>query len=530
MYQVYYRATRRLAAAPALVPRGATAPAWRTGSPLPDLHIRRGSIAFCAPATFRFLNREVAFGSIDAIDWEFSAYGKLFSYNLNYFDWLLRAPNPADARDTLEAYTRARPLRGNRYEPYPTSLRLVNWIAYYQTLGTPPPPSQLVALAEDWRGLFSKREYHLSGNHLLENRIALYIGAVVLGDSRVRVSTFEALVRELDAQYLPVGLHYERSYTYHALLYLRLLYAYAIAAAISREVRGLDAHVATLGERLRAQLSALLFALPEASGYPRFNDVDPQAPPRPRDLLALTARIDPELPAAARRDADAMSTCRYLASTGYWIVRAERYLLIADAGPIGPDHIPGHGHCDALSFCLYDRRGRELLTDPGTSTYEVGAARQRERSTRHHNTVQVGHLEQAEIWGAFRIGRRMHVGVDACSPTRLDAHHDGYTAANGPIHYRGFEVTPTTVTVVDRLRGGSRTTPATARLHFGPDVGGVELRGGGGEGVGFSVSFEDDVSVCTGTYAYATGFNDVREATVVEVGFARRLTTTISLE
>ncbi len=67
-----------------------------------------------------------------------------------------------------------------------------------------------------------------------------------------------------------------------------------------------------------------------------------------------------------------------LKSSGY--IRVERGPLVAilDVGPVGPDYLPGHAHADTLSFELSVGRQR-VLVNSGTSTYEPGAERNRQR-------------------------------------------------------------------------------------------------------------------------------------------------------
>ena len=51
-------------------------------------------------------------------------------------------------------------------------------------------------------------------------------------------------------------------------------------------------------------------------------------------------------------------------------------------------------------------QGQRAIVDTGVSSYERGPERHYERSTAAYNTIRVDGLEQAEIWGGFRVGRR----------------------------------------------------------------------------------------------------------------------------
>jgi len=104
-----------------------------------------------------------------------------------------------------------------------------------------------------------------------------------------------------------------------------------------------------------------------------------------------------------------------MCDTGYATIRDNiaRSFLIFDCGPLGPDYQPGHGHSDVLSYEL-TLQGQRVIVDTGVSSYEQGPERYYERSTAAHNTVRVDGLEQAEIWGGFRVGRRPAVSSIHC--------------------------------------------------------------------------------------------------------------------
>src|SRR6202008_4151732 len=81
----------------------------------------------------------------------------------------------------------------------------------------------------------------------------------------------------------------------------------------------------------------------------------------------------PALHAYARR-LGFKSTAGQLGESGYVRLGTKDLVLIFDAAPLGPDYQPGHGHADALSFEL-SHRGRRMLVNSGTSTYEMNSTR-----------------------------------------------------------------------------------------------------------------------------------------------------------
>jgi hypothetical protein len=147
--------------------------------------------------------------------------------------------------------------------------------------------------------------------------------------------------------------------------------------------------------------------------------------------------------------------------------------LLFDAAPLGLPPLYAHGHADALMILL-DVAGPRLV-DPGTGGYHAfPALRERLRSTRAHNTVEVDGQSQSVPGGLFQWRRAARivgstVGADVTpSQPAFRAGHDGYTRFADPVlHTREFEVhAPDTLVVVDRLDGASRHR-GVARWHVG---------------------------------------------------------------
>jgi hypothetical protein len=89
---------------------------------------------------------------------------------------------------------------------------------------------------------------------------------------------------------------------------------------------------------------------------------------------------------------------------GYARLSDQDNVCLLDAGPLGPRWNPGHGHADFLSAEI-TLGALRLVVDPGTSRYNTGPERARERSAAAHNgPVWMGY-EPAEFLGCFKVGR-----------------------------------------------------------------------------------------------------------------------------
>jgi len=148
--------------------------------------------------------------------------------------------------------------------------------------------------------------------------------------------------------------------------------------------------------------------------------------------------------------------------SGYTICRpagSSPVRVVIDHGPLGMPPSYGHGHADALSI-IVTANGANLLVDPGTYSYNRGAAWRRYfRSTRAHNTVTVDGLDQAVQESAFMWSCPYDTRLVASSGSQVDVvgrilmRHDGYRRIN-VIHWRAVLLKRNGLVLVwDRLEG-----------------------------------------------------------------------------
>lgn len=65
------------------------------------------------------------------MNWEFVEYGRLWGYNLNYFEFLnQKGMNVEDGRKLIRDFMQHLPKASMGMEPYPLSLRSINWIRF----------------------------------------------------------------------------------------------------------------------------------------------------------------------------------------------------------------------------------------------------------------------------------------------------------------------------------------------------------------------------------------------------------------
>src|SRR5450759_4718040 len=291
------------------------------------------------------------------------------------------------------------PGQGNGWEPYPTSLRIVNWVKWSLD-GDTHSPEVVHSLAVQARWLRKRLEIHLLGNHLWANAKALvFAGAYFEGVEAAswRDTGLRLLRRELAEQVLPDGGHFERSPMYHAIVLGDVLDLLQLAKRCPGCCAVGDVESwRSAAMRMRRWLRVMTH--PDG-GIAFFNDSALGIAP---DFTALAAYADAlGLPP----DAVPLAGIEALPDSGYVRLQMGPAVLIADVGEIGPAYLPGHAHADTLSFEL-SLHGRRVLVNGGTSTYESGDERLRQRGTAAHNTVVVDGQDSSEVWGSFRVARR----------------------------------------------------------------------------------------------------------------------------
>lgn len=415
---------------------------------------------------FLFLNVEM---DIAPVGWEPPEADRLWRYNLHYFDDL----NSFGARSRLPEHRallndwieQNRAGQGTGWEPYPTSLRLVNWIKWILS-GVVPELEWLDSAAAQTRWLRRRLETHILGNHLFCNAKALvFAGQFFDGPEAEEWLScgLDIIERELDEQILDDGGQFERSPMYHALALEDILDLINVLVALS----GSESASRRLLPKLRMK-AGKMFAWLRCMVHPdgqlaHFNDCAPGIAPSLDELASYGRRLGVIVDHAF----ESQSGLTHLASSGYVrIVKGDAVALL-DVAPVGPDYLPGHAHADTLSFEL-SLRGRRMLVNGGTSCYGTGERRAFERGTSAHNTVEVAGENSSEVWGGFRVGRRAHPLELNIGSSRVSCAHDGYRNLKGrPRHRRSWTVGDFELLIEDEV---VPIAPSEARYYLAPGM------------------------------------------------------------
>jgi uncharacterized heparinase superfamily protein len=407
------------------------------------------------------------------IGWDDPALALLWRYNQHYFDDL-NAAGAAERRPWQRALlTRwcqeCPPARGTGWAPYPTSLRVVNWLKWYLS-GEILQPEWLHSLAVQSRWLMRHIEWHLLGNHLFANAKALVFAGLVFDGSEADAwleRGLDIIERELPEQFLPDGAQFERTPMYHALGLEDLLDLLNVVQARAPSRLAAVRLIPALRQRGAAGLHWLRCLRLPGGALARFNDCAEGIAPAADVLEHYAAALGVAAPGAPGPG------MLMLQPSGYARVERGAAVALLDLAPIGPDYLPGHAHADTLSFEL-SLHGREIIVNRGTSVYGTGPRRQVERGTAAHSTLQIGAHDSSEVWAGFRVGRRARPSAVRQEGWVIEGSHDGYAhLTGGPLHRRRWQFDPAALVVEDQILPPPREA-ARARYHLAP---GLALQG-----------------------------------------------------
>lgn len=445
---------------------------------------------------FNILNLSKKFD--DKRDWNYSEYGKLWTYNLTYFEYLKEKEDVNLIYDFIENISNVK----DGLEPFPTSLRGINWIKFltkYEIKDKKIDDS----LYAQYYILLDNLEYHLLGNHLLENGFSLLFGAYYFQDEILYKKAQEVLKKELDEQILDDGAHFELSPMYHQLMLFRVLDCINLVQNNNWKNKELLEFFKNKASLMLGWLEQITF---ENGNIPLINDSANKIAPTSKELFIYAKNLKLRFKHLK------------LNESSYRKIKKENYECVVDVGEVGASYIPGHAHADTFNFELYIHN-KPFIVDTGLSTYNTGDKRDFERSTKAHNSVEVNEINSSEVWGGFRVANRANI-IEVVEKEEkesyINATHDGYNKKFGILHTREWIFKDDKIIINDTL---NKECKAVARLHFHPDV--------TKEDIIKKIITNHKLQIIN--YHFAPEFNKTIDALVLEISFKKQLKVEITI-
>jgi len=441
---------------------------------------------------FSFLNLSKKFS--DSIEWNYDVHGKLWTYNLTYFEYLKVKENVSLIYTFIDSIEYVK----DGLEPFPISLRGISWIKFLTKFELEDKKIN-DSLYAQYYILLDNLEYHLLGNHLLENGFSLLFGAYYFRDDILYAKASEILKEELVEQVLSDGGHFELSPMYHQIMLFRLLDCINLVKNNKWKNQELLEFLSSKAKAMLAWLKNMTYTNGE---IPLLNDSTNHIAPTSTELFEYASNLNVDIQNLS------------LSDSGYRKIVKERYELIVDIGHIGAEYIPGHVHADTFNFELRVD-DKPFIVDSGLSTYETNERRFYERSTKAHNTVEILEKDSSEVWGGFRVANRAKIVELVEKENSIKATHDGYKSKYGVLHSRTWVFEDNRITIEDSL---SENSDAVFRLHFHPTVTENDIR-----------NKINNIKFEIGNYNYAQEFNKTQEALVIEIAFKKDLKVEINI-
>lgn len=478
---------------------------WKNGFNYENCYLDKDNI-------FVFLNISHVFSK--KIDWNYNRFGKLWTYNLNYFDYLNQENISKEKGIILiKDYIKNDNFLQDGKEPYPISLRGINWVKF---LSENQVKDKIIdtSLYNHFYNLLDNLEFHLLGNHLLENAFSLLFGSFYFQDEKLYSKSKKILIKELNEQLLDDGGHFELSPMYHQIILFRVLDCIQLIKLNSWKNDDLLKLLKESSYKMLSWLDNMTF---NNGDIPMVNDSAFQIAPSTKVLLDYGKSLG-----VNRKDIE-------LSDSGYRMFKCQKYELLMDMGGVKASYQPGHVHSDTFNFVLYVNN-QPFIVDTGTSTYEKNGRRQTERSTSSHNTITIGDYEQTEIWGGFRVARRSKIVSFTENENEFSSSHDGYNKI-GVIHNRNFIANSDSIHIYDKLNKQD-LHEQIAHFHLHPSIKNIDVKKTSVffKSLEIEMSFIGQIiSVTKEFYRFANGFNKTKNAIKLKVVFKSNLETTIKL-
>ena len=414
---------------------------------------------------FTFLNETY---DLNKVGWDDKSISKLWRYNLHYFDYLLQI-NVADdqissKKSIIENWIDSNPFgQGTGWEPYPTSLRIINWIKWHSVCRGLSEKAKK-SLWNQVRWLANRPEYHLLGNHLFINAKALLFANSFFkldSNSKYFRESISILNKELNEQFLSDGAHFELSPMYHSLAMEDLLDLMSISNKVPNNFPSTE--ILRKYYKGMAWLETMIYNNGELS---HFNDCANGIAPKYSDLEDYAIKL------GIAKEKSSINNLYIHKESGFVVYKDLKSHLIADFGKIGPDYLPGHSHADTLSFELAIN-GERIVVNSGTSVYGNSDDRLLQRGTAAHSTIQIDKENSSEVWSGFRVARRavpFNIQINSNSESDneicFQASHNGYLRLkNRAIHTRKFNLTNNTWNIQDETTGYGNIVVSRFYLH-----------------------------------------------------------------
>lgn len=380
----------------------------------------------------------------------------LWNYHLNYFDYIHNL-NVEKGQELIHKWIDENKDRSKiSWDPYPTSLRIVNWIKFL-TKHNIENDVIFNSLYEQASVLNRRKEYHLLTNHLFKNIVATLFAGVLFNQSKWRKWGIKEFKKQLKEQLTIDNYHFELTPTYHAIFSKDLLDVYNLLK------NNVDENSKIILEELDIIIPDVLAWCDYFSRddkYLRINDVNYDGCPKTKELCEYAKLLG------------VSENLNIQQNIHYPIIRNNNLELMMYCAVHQPAYNPAHSHDDLSSILLWFD-GKPILIDTGNYCYEESEERFYSRSTKAHNCFTVSGKNQSEMWKVFRIGRRAKITNKKINIDSISCSHNGYKRF-GVQYSRTINIIENGFEIIDKFNLNKELV-YEIYFHFHPDCS-IELK------------------------------------------------------
>lgn len=398
---------------------------------------------------------------------------KLWLYNLNYFDFLISKKaftKKNKSISIIKEWININPSKNKiGWDPYPTSLRIVNWIKWC-IINNNYDKNILNSIYVQGVYLNENIEWHLLGNHLIANAKGLIFFGTFFSNKKANTllkNGENLLYNQIGEQFLNDGGHFERSPMYHSILLEDLLDIIELNSIFPNKIS--KNLIKKIKSKTKIALEWLISTCHPDKNISFFNDTTNEIASHPSKIINFYNKYNKEVNFKNQKTKKFYSL--FLNTSKYYICENKDFKAIVDLGSPSPKYQPGHSHAETFSFelSLFKKR---VFVNTGISQYQISQRRTLERSTVSHNTACIKKKNSSQVWSAFRVAKKAKI-LDIFEERKkeysiLKMKHDGFSSAlQTVIHNREIRFSKNKIEFRDKI---SQSNEYFAVYILHPDI------------------------------------------------------------
>ncbi len=381
----------------------------------------------------------------------------LLKYNFFYFNFINnKNKNKSYILDFIINFFRNYYDVKGFWDPYPTSIRLINLIKFLSKNNISDNKlNKIISL--HYINLKDNLEYRLLGNHLLTNLIAINIFFSVYKFDNVKKDYYEKkLLSEINNQFNENYEHIELTPMYHGILIEQLLDLQNFNKSYQNKTLNLEYLIRNMlhaYSNLHTSKDEIFF----------FNDTNNNSP-KAKALIKYFNRVYKK-----------KYSLKNILSNNFWNLKIKNISIMTKCCGPSPIFNPGHSHADNLSFEM-TYKNQKIFVNPGVYSY-TGINRLKSRQTKNHNTLVLAGDNSSQIWSNFRIGKKAQTTVEKKNNKSIYFWHNGYNSLfKKIIHKRKINIiNKNTFTVEDEVSNTKKNS--YINLNLDPSIKNLKIKG-----------------------------------------------------